>query len=310
VEQVVNTRCYQNQTQFLIKWKGYSDAHNSWEPEKNLNATELVGEYYKRSPRSAGAKEWIKWKEISIHSITTHLPTPHIATMPSCDSPTERLVARAMARGSYSKTSTESPESSVSLEVMEEDYQPLPFSPEHNITVEMVIANLVNVAVTRSPPPDESAPPSIHPDFSSVISTKEGDVLRPPESAITHPNTSVTHCLVSTLKRPTTTPPDPRAAHAVLTRLVHDPVMDSYPINYKDPPTCNDYPIELGKEVDPANRHPGVGYWLNDPFSGHYFPFSIPNDEDPGAFERTGACYVCLSDNKESLIGTLGKGVG
>ncbi len=84
--------------------------------------------------------------------------------------------------------------------------------------------------------------------------------------------------------------------------------MDSYPINYKDPPTCDDYPIKLGKDVDPANRHPGVGYWLNDPFGGHYFPFSIPNDEDPGAFERTGACYVCLSDNKESLIGTLGKG--
>jgi len=84
--------------------------------------------------------------------------------------------------------------------------------------------------------------------------------------------------------------------------------MDSYPINYKDPPTCNDYPIKLGREVDQANRHPGVGYWLNDPFGGHYFPFSIPNDEDPGAFERTGAHYVHLSDNKESLIRTLGKG--
>ncbi len=84
--------------------------------------------------------------------------------------------------------------------------------------------------------------------------------------------------------------------------------MDNYPINYKDPPTCDNYPIELGREVDPANRHPRVGYWLNDPFGSHYFPFSIPNDEDPGAFERTGARYVRLSDDKESLIGTLGKG--
>ncbi len=84
--------------------------------------------------------------------------------------------------------------------------------------------------------------------------------------------------------------------------------MDSYPINYKDPPACDDYPIELGQDVDPANRHPGVGFWLNDPFGGHYFPFSIPNNEDPGAFERTGAHYVRLSDDKESLIGMLGKG--
>jgi len=212
-----------------------------------------------------------------------------------------------MARGSYSETTTESPESSASPEMMEEDYQPLPFSPEHDAAVEMVITNLINVAVTR-PPPSESSPLSIHPDFSSAISTKEGDVLRPPESTITRPNTPVIHCLVSTLEQPTTTPPDPRVAHAALTRLVHDLVMDSYPINYKDPPTCDDYPIKLGREVDPANRHPGVGYWLNDPFSSHYFPFSIPNDEDPGTFERTGACYVRLSDDKESLIGTLGKG--
>ncbi len=84
--------------------------------------------------------------------------------------------------------------------------------------------------------------------------------------------------------------------------------MDSYPINYKDPPACDDYPIELGQDVDPANWHPGVGFWLNNPFGGHYFPFSIPNNEDPGAFERTGACYVHLSDDKESLIGMLGKG--
>ncbi len=178
VEQIVNTRRYQNQTQFLIKWKGYSDAHNSWEPEKNLNATELVEEYYKRNPRSVGAEEWIKRREISVHSVTTHLPTPHIiTTMPSCDSSTERLVARAMARGSYSETSTESPESSVSPEVMEEDHQPLLFSPEHDATVEMVITNLVNVAMTRPPSSEKSNPPSIHPDFPSIISTEEGSVL-------------------------------------------------------------------------------------------------------------------------------------
>ncbi len=306
VEQIVDTRHYRNQTQFLIKWKGYSDAHNSWEPEKNLKATELVEEYYKHNPRSVGAKEWIKQREISVHSVTTHPTTPH--TMPSHDSSTERLVTRAMARGSYSETTTESPESSVPPDEMEEDHEPLPSTPEHNFAVEMVIANIVNTAMIRSPSPDEPAPPSIHPDFPSVINEKGKNVLRPPESATTCPNTPIVHRLVSTLERPTTTPLDHRAAHAVLTRIVHDPVMDNYPINYKDPPTCDNYPIELGKDVDPANNHPGVGYWLNNPFGGHYFPFSIPNDKDPGAFKRTGARYICLSDDKESLIGMLGKG--
>ena len=78
--------------------------------------------------------------------------------------------------------------------------------------------------------------------------------------------------------------------------------MDSYPINYKDPPTCDDYPIKLGKDVDPANRHPGVGYWLNDPFGGHYFPFSIPNDEDPGALKGLGLAMSVSQTTKNPSL--------
>src|SRR6266571_699000 len=181
-----------------------------------------------------------------------------------------------MARGSYSKTTTESPESSVHPDKMEEDHQPSPPTPEHDLAIEMVIANIVRAAVIKSPSP-EPTPPSVHPDFPSITSEKGKNVLRPPESATTRPNTPVVHRLVSTLEQPTTTPPDHRAAHAALTRLVHDPVMDDYPINYKDPPACDNYPIELGRDIDPANNHPGVGYWLNDPFDVHFFRFSIPN---------------------------------
>jgi hypothetical protein len=32
--------------QYLIKWKGYSEAHNSWEPEENVNAPDLVKGYH------------------------------------------------------------------------------------------------------------------------------------------------------------------------------------------------------------------------------------------------------------------------
>ena len=35
--------------QFLVQWKGYSAAHNSWEPTKNVNALELIKEYQFRS---------------------------------------------------------------------------------------------------------------------------------------------------------------------------------------------------------------------------------------------------------------------
>ena len=39
-----------NQLQFLIHWKGFSEAHDSWEPAKDVHADELVEEFYKRHP--------------------------------------------------------------------------------------------------------------------------------------------------------------------------------------------------------------------------------------------------------------------
>ena len=36
--------------QYLIKWKGYSDVHNSWESEGGVNAPELVKEYLASHP--------------------------------------------------------------------------------------------------------------------------------------------------------------------------------------------------------------------------------------------------------------------
>ena len=39
--------------QYLIKWKGFSEAHNSWEPKRNLgNADQLVKEFHDKNPRA------------------------------------------------------------------------------------------------------------------------------------------------------------------------------------------------------------------------------------------------------------------
>jgi hypothetical protein len=42
VEQILDMRLYRCKRQYLIKWKGYSDAHNSWEPEENVWAPKLI----------------------------------------------------------------------------------------------------------------------------------------------------------------------------------------------------------------------------------------------------------------------------
>ena len=36
VEQILDAKWFGRTLKFLVKWKGYSDADNTWEPESNL----------------------------------------------------------------------------------------------------------------------------------------------------------------------------------------------------------------------------------------------------------------------------------
>ena len=44
VKQVLATRCHRwkKKLQYLLKWKGYSATHNSWEPASNISTPELL----------------------------------------------------------------------------------------------------------------------------------------------------------------------------------------------------------------------------------------------------------------------------
>ena len=43
VENILDSRIYRGRLQYLVKWKGYSDAENTWEVQDNVrNATGLV----------------------------------------------------------------------------------------------------------------------------------------------------------------------------------------------------------------------------------------------------------------------------
>ena len=48
VEKILDMRTQRSQNQYLICWKGYLSAHNSWEPWENIKAPLLMAEFEKQ----------------------------------------------------------------------------------------------------------------------------------------------------------------------------------------------------------------------------------------------------------------------
>ena len=48
VENILNSKLVRGKVHYLVKWEGYSDKHNSWEPESNVlpGAERLVERFH------------------------------------------------------------------------------------------------------------------------------------------------------------------------------------------------------------------------------------------------------------------------
>jgi hypothetical protein len=56
VEKVLNSRLHRRKVQYLVKWVGYDDSENTWEPARNLtHAWDLVRDFHIQNPSAVKA---------------------------------------------------------------------------------------------------------------------------------------------------------------------------------------------------------------------------------------------------------------
>ncbi|SAM05897.1 hypothetical protein [Absidia glauca] len=99
VERVMDHRQDGSETEYLIKWKGYDNSFNTWEPEENiLSATSLVKEYFANLKKSNGATE--KSKDLPSSADQSPSPafySPEAITLSDSDSASDSTYGKKSA---------------------------------------------------------------------------------------------------------------------------------------------------------------------------------------------------------------------
>jgi len=65
VEKILDKRIRGGKTEYLIKWEGYPDSENTWEPEDNLDCPDLISAFEEKTKQKKEEKKRKKEAEAS-----------------------------------------------------------------------------------------------------------------------------------------------------------------------------------------------------------------------------------------------------
>src|SRR6201996_8791457 len=83
IESILGVRKRRNQLQYLVRWKGFSEGHDSWEPLTHINADLLIERFHQKNPTAI--------RVLNKNPITTPQTSPillHLTTMTTTPPPT------------------------------------------------------------------------------------------------------------------------------------------------------------------------------------------------------------------------------
>jgi len=174
IQEILDSRKHRNQLQYLVQWKGFSEAHDSWELAKNIHADQLIAKFHQKKTST------IRTNNIKTPSHNHYSSLPPILlctthTMPSRSSSVEALVGHAMEQGyfldyapapspsSLDSGSTRAPPPPISVVGLPAAPPPPAPSPEIAPVKGSPVLTHVSFKIPIDPPNDLAPPPSSFP---------------------------------------------------------------------------------------------------------------------------------------------------